>query len=207
MTRAFLIAALRLSLLFALVFYGIDAITAARATRFDMGFAWERAIAYWPAAYPVYYSVLAMPVVAWWFLRDQHAIRQWEVRMALAIAVAAVVFLIVPGRLGYASAEAGAWQPVAEWTRVLAGRHNLLPSLHVALTLVIVMSVWPRTGLFARVALAVWTVALAASALLTHQHHVMDLLAGAALGAWAGQLEGPAAQRPGRSQRRSSWRS
>jgi membrane-associated phospholipid phosphatase len=203
-TRAFVIAGLRLALLFALVFYGADAITAARTTRFELGFAWERAMPYWPPAYVVYYSVLAMPLAAGWWLRDVPSIRQWEARMALAIVVAGALFLLLPGQLGYGATSAGAWQPVADWTHVLAGRHNLLPSLHVALTLVIVLSVWSRASVAARAVLVAWTVALAASALLTHQHHVLDLLAGAALGAWAGRLDLAAAQRPGRSQRRSS---
>lgn len=198
---AFALAALRLSLLFAAVFYGIDAITAARSTRFEWAFAWERAIPYRPAAYALYWSVLAMPALAAWFLRDEHAIRQWERRMAAAIAVAGLVFLLLPGQLTHAVEDAGIWQPLAEWTRVLAGRHNLLPSLHVALTLVIVIAVWPRAGAAARAALVLWSAALAVSTLLTHQHHVPDVIAGAALGAWAGTLRGTALQRP---QRRSS---
>ena len=181
--RAFWLAALRLSLLFAVVFYGVDAITVARSTRWRLDMAWEQSIPYWPAAYLVYYSVVGMPFLVRFTVGEARRVALWERRMALAIAVAALVYLVVPGQLGYAPAAAGAWQPLADLTGALAGRHNLLPSLHVALTWVTVASVWPHTGALARRAMLAWALALMASTLLTHQHHMLDLIAGAVLGA------------------------
>lgn len=186
--RAFLIATIRLSLLFAVVFYGADALTAARVTRYQLYFDWELAMPYWPPAYLVYYSVIGMPMLVRSFARDPLEVRQSELRMALAIVVAAMVYLALPAQLGYAVVDAQAWQPIARLTRLLAGRHNLLPSLHVALTLVVVFSVWPHASARARSAIGAWAVVLAASALLTHQHHVLDLLAGALLGRLVSRL-------------------
>ena len=73
-------------------------------------------------------------------------------------------------------------QPVADLTRLIAGTHNLLPSLHVGLTLVIVLTVWPHSKPLARWLIGLWALGLGASTLLTHQHHVLDVLAGALLG-------------------------
>lgn len=185
--RAFALAGLRLSLLFAFVFYGVDAFTATRSDLWRLHMAWELSIPYWPAAYPLYLSALVMPFVVAVKVRDARAIGLWERRMALAIVLAALVYLLLPGQLAYESAPAGAWQPLADATRQMAGRHNLLPSLHVALTLVIVLAVWPHCTLRDRALVALWAVALGASTLLTHQHHVLDVLAGAVLGAFAGR--------------------
>jgi hypothetical protein len=104
--------------------------------------------------------------------------------MAAAVVLAGVVFVVVPAELGFVQRSAGAWQPVAELVRVVSGRHNLLPSLHVALTAVTLAAVWDTEGRVMRAALALWGGLLVVSVLLTHQHHVADVLAGAGL-AWA----------------------
>jgi PAP2 superfamily len=179
--RAFAAAALRLSLLFGAVFYGIDAFTTTRTRLWRLHFDWELVIPYWPAAYLVYYSVLALPFVVLWLAPDADAVRDWERRMALAVVVAGGCFLAFPARLGFAPADAAAWQALARATDWLAGRHNLLPSLHVGLTGVILLAVWPQASARVRRALLAWAAALTASTLLTHQHHVIDLVAGAVL--------------------------
>ena len=59
--RAFGWAGLRLSALFAVVFYGADAWAASRPWRWQVHAGWELAIPYWPAAYLPYHSVLLLP--------------------------------------------------------------------------------------------------------------------------------------------------
>ena len=189
--RAFRLAAIRLSLLFAVAFYGVDAITAGRAVKHRIGFAFESAIAYWPPAYAVYFSVIGAPFLVRWLAPDAAHVRQWELRMAAAIVAAAFVFLLLPAQLGYPPADAGAWSAVARLAPWIAGTHNLLPSLHVGLMLVIAICVWPHASPAVRAAIAAWALALAASTLLTHQHHVLDLLAGAVLGVVAGLARVP----------------
>ena len=181
---AFWRAALRLSAWFALVFYGADALTSMHTLRLSVFADWELAIPYWPAAYPLYLSVLALPFVVGWLAREPAEVQRWERRMAVVIAVAGVAFVLLPAAPGYAPADAGAWQPWATFTRWAAGRHNLLPSLHVALALVTVRAAWPRAGPTLRAVLATWLAALMASVLLTHQHHVADVVAGVVLGGW-----------------------
>lgn len=181
---AFTRAALRLSALFALVFYGADAITELHSLRLRVHANWELAIPYWPAAYPLYLSVFALPFVVLWLARDPAEVQRWERRMAAAIGVAGVAFVLLPAAPGYAPADAGAWQPWATFTGWAAGRHNLLPSLHVALALIIVRTAWPRALPALRWLLGLWLAALVASVLLTHQHHLADVVAGVVLGGW-----------------------
>jgi hypothetical protein len=189
--RAFAIAAWRLPLLFAVVFYGTDHLSAWRAVRWHLHAGWELAIPFWPPAYAVYLSVFALPFLPLFLLPDAPSVRRWERAMAASVVLAGLVFIALPAEPGYATPPpAGAWQPLAALVRLIAGQHNLLPSLHVALSLVTLLALWPWVGAWPRALLAAWLVLLVASVLLTHQHHVADVLAGALLGALASRWAG-----------------
>lgn len=180
--RAFAWAALRLTALFAVVFYGTDLLAALRPQRWRVHADWELAIPYWPAAYPVYLSVLLVPFLPLVMVPDARQVRRWERRMAAAVLVAGVAFVVFPADLGYPRTGAGLWEPLAALTRSISGRYNLLPSLHVTLSLVTLHAVWPWAGAGQRRALVTWFVPMVASVLVTHQHHVADIVAGALLG-------------------------
>lgn len=180
--RTFAIAALRLCALFAVVFYGCDALAARAASRWALYAAWELRIPYWPAAYPLYLSVFAVPFLVLALVPEPAQIRRWERAMAQAIVVGGVFFLLAPAELGYAAADAGAWHPLARLVHAVAGTHNLVPSLHVALTVVTLRSVWPWVDPRRHWLLLAWFVLLSGSVLVTHQHHVADVVSGLALG-------------------------
>lgn len=182
--RAFMFAALRLSVLFLLVFYGADEEAARSASRWRLYAEWELSIPYWPAAFLVYTSVWVVPFLVLWLVPEAARVRCWEREMAAALVIAGLIFVVLPTELGYAPADAGGWEQLAWLIRTIAGRHNLLPSLHVALTVISLRAVWPSAGRRGHRWLAGWGLMLAASTLVTHQHHVADLLTGALLG-WA----------------------
>lgn len=184
-------AGLRLCTLFALVFYGADAWAAHRPWRWHLYADWELAIPYWPAAYPLYHSVFVLPFLLGWQARSVASIRHWERRMAAAIVLGAACFALLPAELGFAQVDPGPWQPLAQFTGWVAGRHNLVPSLHVALSLLTCRLLWRPAGPGLRTALTLWWPLLALSVLLTHQHHLADVLSGAALGAWLGGQTAP----------------
>lgn len=184
-------AGLRLCALFALVFYGADAWAAHRPWRWHFYADWELAIPYWPAAYPLYHSVFLLPFLLGWQARSVGLIRHWERRMAAAIVLGGACFALLPAELGFAPVNPGPWQPLAQFTGWVAGRHNLVPSLHVALSLLTCRLLWRLAGPGLRTALALWWPLLVLSVLLTHQHHLADVLSGAALGAWLGAQPEP----------------
>lgn len=182
--RAFAWAAVRLSALFAATFYLSDALAALRTTRLRVHMPWELAIPYWPGAFAVYFSVLAVPFLPLLLMPDATAVRRWERRMAVTVLAATAVFVLFPADLAYVHGNAGHWWPLAALAAAVSGHYNLLPSLHVALSVVTLHAVWPWSGVRLRAVLALWCVSLVASVLLTHQHHVADVLAGALL-AWS----------------------
>lgn len=181
--RAFARAALHLLVLFGVVFYGCDWLVGLQDRRVRLHMAWELSIPFWPAAFPVYFSVLALPFVMLRAARSGAEVDAWRRRMALVVVTAGVCFIALPAEPAYARAEPGAWWPWAELARLIAGRHNLLPSLHVALAAVTVAAALPGLGAWARRGLVAWLVLLVASVLLTHQHHVADVVSGLVLAA------------------------
>lgn len=181
--RAFAWAAVRLLALFAVTFYLSDALAGLRATHFRVHMAWELAIPYRPGAFVVYFSVVLVPMLPLVLVPEVVAVRRWERRMAITVLVATAVFLLFPAELAYVHASTGGWWPLAALADRVSGRYNLLPSLHVALSAVTLHAVWPWSGTRLRAALSLWFVLLVSSVLLTHQHHVADVLAGALL-AW-----------------------
>jgi membrane-associated phospholipid phosphatase len=64
-------------------------------------------------------------------------------------------------------------------------RYNLIPSLHVALSTATLAAYGTCRGAWGRILLAVWGGLIGLSTLLTHQHHVVDVVTGLLLG-WAG---------------------
>lgn len=182
--RAFVTAGLRLLLLFAAVFYGAEWWTAQHTHRVSVAWSAELGMPWWPPAYAVYFSVLAVPFLVLALARSRQQVRAWERRMALALLLALPCFLWLPATPGYPPPPAEqlqTWGDVQRVAQLMAGRYNLLPSLHVALSALTMLAVAPLVGQHGRAAMALWWAALVASVLLTHQHHVADVLAGALL--------------------------
>ena len=103
-------------------------------------------------------------------------------RFALAIfvliAISGGFFLIIPAELSFQPQEPTSWQA---WVRVadtLNLRYNCVPSLHVGLGVACAAAYTRCTaGVFSFV-LWLWAAAVAASTLLLHQHHLIDVLTG-----------------------------
>lgn len=173
----------RLSLLFAIVYGGCAWITA----RFDhasrLYFEWEQAIPLVPEMIYAYFSI-AIVFLLPLFTLDEPQLRRLELAFACATLLAGACFLALNGQLGFerTAAEPTNW-PSAVMVAFDPPR-NLVPSLHVlyaALVLRTVAAASRRPA--ARVAIGVWFLVLAASTLLVHQHHVVDVVSGA-LGGW-----------------------
>ena len=169
-----------LILLFACVFYGADFLAGLRSDRFRFYFAWERNIPFLPAAFVIYYSVFLLPLLVPLYLEHPKELRVWGWKMALAILIAGALFVLLPFESGYP--EHHVLPPLLyEANRVLTGTYNLVPSLHVALTLICALEMWPRLNLRLQLWLSAWVGALIASTFFTHQHHLLDVIAGGLL--------------------------
>ena len=166
---------------FALVFYGCDLLTARRALRLRVHLDAELSIPLVPAMTAVYMSVYLLFLAAPFVLRTRREFRAAVITLATMIGIAGVGFLLVPAQLAFPPAaveDVGVWADVYLLADRLNLTYNLVPSLHVALTVACVAIFSRRTSGPVKAVLWVWAMAVAAATVLTHQHHVLDVVAG-----------------------------
>ena len=106
-------------------------------------------------------------------------------RMAYAIVIAGMLFILLPTELGFQ------WPLVTDTTHAgfelihrLDRPYNLFPSLHIALSTVVLLLLLAHAAPWSRPIFLLWWVLLCLSVVLVHQHHLADIAGGLVL-AWA----------------------
>ena len=185
MTRAALLLICGCFLLFCLLYYGSAYLGDFASSRYHLYFAWEKNIPLIPSAAFIYLSegLMYFPI----FHRQRTFTQLWPLALTLALelVVAACCFLAFPLEDGFPPPPPVSGVSGAAWLLAgkLAGRHNYLPSLHVALSTTAAL-VYARVTRRRAPKMYLWAAAIALSTLLIHQHHVADVIAGFGL-AWA----------------------
>jgi membrane-associated phospholipid phosphatase len=193
----FLRRGIAITILWVVVYGGADLITGWRHLRFRVHFDWELAIPFVPAAVLAYVSVNLLFLLAPFVLRDRQSLNAYAKALAAEILIAGLCFLILPSELAFDhSADAGGWSTLLTIARTIALHYNLVPSLHVAMAVSSVAAFATRGNEFVRGLLWAWALAIAASTLLTHQHHLIDVVAGWLLGIAAKRFIFDRADRP-----------
>ena len=170
---------------FIIVYAGCDAITAHRTTRIRLHFDWELAIPLIPAMALIYMSIYALFLAAPFIIRERKEFLRLCLKLNAAILIAGIIFLLIPAQLAFPPAEnLGPWTSLFNFADRLNLQYNLAPSLHVTLSVICIATFSARACNPIRAALWLWAIAISLSTVLTHQHHVIDVLAGWAL-AWA----------------------
>lgn len=98
--------------------------------------------------------------------------------MTWATILAGLCFLLIPAPIGFIRGEvSGTWSEFYKTLYSLDKSANTFPSLHIAFSFLfirILMSALKRYYLF----FSVWFLIIAFSVLLTHQHHLIDIVGG-----------------------------
>jgi membrane-associated phospholipid phosphatase/predicted protein tyrosine phosphatase len=171
-----------LSALFLVVYGGCNWITAQRADVRTIAFAWERVTPFVPWMIAPYMSIDLFFVAAPFLCRTRDELRAFAKRIAAAIIVAGICFLLLPLRFAFPRPTAsGSLGAVFDWFRTMDPPHNLFPSLHIALCALLLVTYRRHTRGVLQLTVTIWFVLIAASALLTYQHHVLDVVGGFAL--------------------------
>jgi len=167
---------------FCLIYGGADAFTAHRHLRIRVHTEAELAIPFVPEAVVAYLSIYPLVLAAPFIVRGRREFLLMAWSLNLLILVAGVIFLLLPGQLAYAPpARFGAFPGLYRLADEMNLTYNLVPSLHVALSVFCSLVFAARAGRTGRVFLLGWAVVIALSTLLTHQHHVLDVLTGGLL--------------------------
>lgn len=174
-----------LTVLFMAVYGGANWIAAHSGRDVSLHFAWELAIPLVPAAILIYFSIALL----FWlplFVCSLGGLRTLGRRIALATLAAGVLFVAFPVRSGFARMPPeGVFHEVFAALWQLDGAFNSVPSLHIAYSTLVFCALSGRVAAtHLRLLGGVWYVAICASVLLVHQHHLVDIVGGIAL-AWA----------------------
>jgi membrane-associated phospholipid phosphatase len=167
---------------FLLVYGGADALNARRPFRIPVHFDWELAIPFIPETVLIYMSIYLLFLAAPFVLRRRQEFLALSVTLNTIILVAGICFVLVPAEPAFAPPKSlGAFPALFRFADWLNLTTNLVPSLHVALSVGCVAAFATRARTIGKLLLWTWGAATAASTLLTHQHHVVDVVAGFAL--------------------------
>ena len=168
-----------LSILFLVVYGACNWITSHRGQVGSLYFEWERGIPYVPFFIIPYLSIDLFFITAPFLCRDKEELRVFSKRVAAAILIAGICFLLFPLRFAFARPSATGWTgALFDWFRGMDAPFNLVPSLHAALLLLLVDLYARNLRKLVRWAVLAWLVLVGLSPLLTYQHHVIDIVGG-----------------------------
>ena len=166
---------LLVSVLFAAIFGGTDTISRLHTFRVDLTIPVDSFVPFVPAATVIYSSLYVMFWLVPFVLRTADQIRALAQVIAFEILIAAPFFIVLPMPERVMPADLGRFGDAFRFADWINLQHNQFPSLHAtfALTAGAVLALrcrWP-----ARLAIASWSLAIAAATLLTWQHVIVDV--------------------------------
>lgn len=169
------------STFFVFIYGGANWITSQHATRVRIHFDFELQLPLVPAFTLIYMSIYGLFLAVPFVLRTRREIKTMVVAQTTTILISGICFLLVPAKLAFpqpTDSQLGMWRELFLLADQLNLDHNLLPSLHVALSVVCIEMFSPRAGLGGKIILRSWGVAIAAATWFTHQHHLADAVTG-----------------------------
>ncbi len=174
---------LAVGLWFALIYGGADWITAQHSYRVRVHLDAELQMPFVPAAVVGYLSANLLFWSPAFILRNRRELHALAVTLAVVILVAGCCFLLVPAEVAFPPPGAmGAWTGLVQLAKAVALENNLVPSLHVALSVVCVAVYARQATPLGRGLLWLWAAGIAVSTLLLHQHYLLDVATGFILG-------------------------
>ncbi len=163
---------------FLLVYGGADWVTGRHSYRVPIAMEWESRIPYLPASVVAYMSIYGLFLLAPFVLRETRPLNQLARAIFVMIAISGVFFLAVPSELDFQPQQPQSWKTWIWVADTLNLHYNCIPSLHVGLSVACVAAFTRYTAGMFSFFLWLWAAAVAASTMLLHQHHLIDVLTG-----------------------------
>jgi membrane-associated phospholipid phosphatase len=177
---------------FWIVYFAGDFVATHATQRHHVALPFEADIPFVPWAAVIYLTVTPFFCLAPFVLRTPQQLLPLFVTMCVEVTVAGIVFCLLPVELSFPPHEvAGAAGVFHRLAVTVALTYNCVPSLHVALVLTCARAYASVGGRWWRIFVWSWALAIVASTLLTHQHHLADLASGIILAALAVRLVPP----------------
>lgn len=165
-------------------------LTQARTDMFAGVFGWERAIPFVEWTIIPYLSITLF-FMASFFIGQRHLdyraqLLAYSTRLLAVLAVSLVCFALIPMRDTFIRPEtSGLTGLLFDVLNAFDMPYNRAPSLHISVLVILWMRFQSGLSGSVRFALACWFALIGVSVLTTYQHHVIDVVAGYAVG-WPG---------------------
>lgn len=183
LTGVYLRYCILIDVCFVLIYGGCNWLAEQRAETYKLYFHWELSIPFVPGMIWGYGSMLVLfffPL----FCLDEAQMSRLGRQILLALPVAGVVFLLFPGQLGFPRpAHVPGYNGIYHFIYLVDYPHNLVPSLHIVFSTLIIWVLMERASAAGRWFYAAWLLVISVSVVLVHQHHLADVLGGYIL-AW-----------------------
>ena len=185
------LASLRFSLplayLFSKIFFsiygGASLLARLRGAREAFHFDWELRLPFVPSVAIVYLSVPVLLLLAPFILRTWRSFTPFFLTLTAETVVGGLFFLLAPMVQGYPERQAyGLGGAVFRLADRLNLDYNEFPSLHIAFAVTAALVYGRRCGWLGKTLFGLWAFTVAFSTMLMHEHHLLDVGAGALLG-------------------------
>lgn len=164
------------------VYGGASWITGQHEYRVRLGTRLDSVIPFVPAAAVAYLSLFPMFWLAPLVLRTRDQVISFSKSLAWLIVLSGVAFLLIPSDEPHPPQHpAGFFGGLHALADHLNLNYNFFPSLHVGMAVVCAWAYGRCAARWLAVCCWLWAAAISLSTLLTHQHYVVDVVAGAAL--------------------------
>jgi len=171
-----------LSLLFLVVYGTTNWLASLRHNVPGFPFPWERHIPFVPLMILPYMSIDLFFVASPFLSRNDQERQTLARRITAAILIAGCCFILFPLRFAFERPPVDGWLgAIFNNFRSFDRPFNQLPSLHITLGLLLAAHYWRRMKGSLGIAILLWFGLILLSALLTYQHHLIDVIGGLAL--------------------------
>jgi membrane-associated phospholipid phosphatase len=177
---------IKLALFFSVFFYllyGSGALLADIVPwRFSIGFDWERRLPFWPNSAWIYLSISPFMLLPIFVIRDPQDFRLAVRILCVQVIVASIFFVLVPVTLLYPPRDShGALPLIFVLADMVNLTNNEFPSLHVCFAVSVAGFLAPYAMTITRILIGCWAAAIIVSTMTIHEHHLLAVVAGAAL--------------------------
>jgi len=165
-----------LLLLFILFYYCVDNLVKTYDHKFLIFFEFEKEIPFVKQAFIPYFIVCLFPLIIPFIVTNKSKFYLLILRIAVAVVIAGLIFLLIPTEIAYNTRNIN--KSSEYFIEMFTAKHNLLPSLHVCLTLIICKAIYREVGIIYKRIVIALLIVLPISTIFSHQHHILDLVSG-----------------------------
>jgi membrane-associated phospholipid phosphatase len=176
-----LVHTLQCALVFALVYGGADLVARLHSHRISSYLPIDDHVPLVPSATLVYSSLWLMFAIVPFVLRREHELRSLARIIRLEIVIAGAFFLLAPMPDRLPAADLGRFAVAFRAADMLNLEFNQFPSLHAAFGFTLGWMLGRACGPRGKLWLATWSLAIAAAAVVTWQHALLDIVGAAVL--------------------------